>query len=195
MKEFFRGVHGILVPGGFGSRGTEGKIRAIHYARTNGIPFLGICLGMQCAVIEFARNKCNLKNANSTEFNKKTSYPVIDLMPAQKKIKDKGATMRLGKYSCVLSKKTTSYNAYNQININERHRHRYEFNNKYRESLKKAGLIISGVNKKLDLVEIIELKDHNWFVGVQFHPELKSRIVNVHPLFKDFISAAIKFKS
>ena len=196
-KDFkkFNNIDGILIPGGFGDRGIEGKIMSAQYARENNIPFLGICLGMQCAVIEFARNKCNLKNANSTEFNKKTSYPVIDLMPAQKKIKDKGATMRLGKYSCVLSKKTASYNAYNQININERHRHRYEFNNKYRESLKKAGLIISGINKKLDLVEIIELKDHNWFVGVQFHPELKSRIVNVHPLFRDFISAAIKFKS
>mgnify|MGYP001269724980 CR=1 FL=1 len=195
-KDFsrFNNVEGILIPGGFGDRGIEGKIMSAQYARENNIPFLGICLGMQCAVIEFARNKCNFKNANSTEFNKKTPYPVIDLMHGQKKVKDKGATMRLGSYSCTLSKKSKSYNSYKKNSINERHRHRYEFNNKYRDSLKKAGLIISGVNKKLDLVEIIELKNHNWFVGVQFHPELKSRIVNVHPLFRDFISAAIKFK-
>ncbi len=195
-KDFsrFNNVEGILIPGGFGDRGIEGKIMSAQYARENNIPFLGICLGMQCAVIEFARNKCNFKNANSTEFNKKTPYPVIDLMYGQKKVKDKGATMRLGSYSCTLSKKSKSYNSYKKNSINERHRHRYEFNNKYRDSLKKAGLIISGVNKKLDLVEIIELKNHNWFVGVQFHPELKSRIVNVHPLFRDFISAAIKFK-
>ena len=190
----FNNVDGILIPGGFGDRGIEGKIMSAQYARENNIPFLGICLGMQCAVIEFSRNQCGLKGANSTEFNKKTSYSVIDLMPAQKKIKDKGATMRLGKYSCIISKNTNAYNAYNKNQINERHRHRYEFNNKYRNKLKKSGLIVSGMNKKLDLVEIIEIKAHNWFVGVQFHPELKSRIVNVHPLFKDFISAAIKFK-
>jgi len=159
------------------------------------IPILGICLGMQCAVIEFARNVCNLKKSNSTEFDRRTNHPVIDLMPAQKKVIDKGATMRLGKYSCTLSKKSNSYQAYGKININERHRHRYEVNNRYRKQLEKQGLSITGVNKKLDLVEIVEIQDHNWFVGVQFHPELKSRIVNVHPLFKDFISAAIKFKS
>ena len=190
----FHNVDGILIPGGFGDRGIEGKIMSAQYAREHNIPFLGICLGMQCAVIEFARNQCGLKGANSTEFNKKTVYPVIDLMPAQKKIKDKGATMRLGKYSCLLSKNTNAYNSYNKTQINERHRHRYEFNNKYRRKLQNSGLIASGINKKLDLVEIIEIKEHNWFVGVQFHPELKSRIVSVHPLFKSFIFAAIKFK-
>ena len=190
----FHNVDGILIPGGFGDRGIEGKIMSAQYAREHNIPFLGICLGMQCAVIEFARNQCGLKGANSTEFNKKTAYPVIDLMPAQKKIKDKGATMRVGKYSCLLSKNTKAYNSYNKNQINERHRHRYEFNNKYRRKLQKSGLIASGINKKLDLVEIIEIQEHNWFVGVQFHPELKSRIVNVHPLFKSFIFAAIKFK-
>ena len=191
----FEGIDGILIPGGFGYRGIEGKIMAAQYARENNIPFLGICLGMQCAVIEFARNICNLKNSNSTEFDVATKYPVIDLMPSQKKVIDKGATMRLGKYSCTLSKKGNAYKAYGKININERHRHRYEVNNRYKKQLEKKGLLITGVNKKLDLVEIVEIKEHNWFVGVQFHPELKSRIVNVHPLFKDFISAAIKFQS
>mgnify|MGYP001222299407 FL=1 len=195
FKNSFDGVDGILIPGGFGDRGIEGKIMSAQYSRENNIPFLGICLGMQCAVIEFARNICKMKNANSTEFNQDTKYPVIDLMHSQKGIKDKGATMRLGKYACNLSKKSNAYNAYNKNNINERHRHRYEFNNKYRDQLKKSGLSISGINKKLDLVEIIEYKNHNWFVGVQFHPELKSRIVKVHPLFKDFIAAAIKYKS
>ncbi len=191
----FDGIDGILIPGGFGYRGIEGKIIATQYARENNIPFLGICLGMQCAVIEFSRNVCNLKKSNSTEFDLRTNHPVIDLMPSQKKVIDKGATMRLGKYSCTLSKRSQAYQAYGKININERHRHRYEVNNRYKKQLEKKGLSITGVNKKLDLVEIVEIKDHNWFVGVQFHPELKSRIVNVHPLFKDFISAAIKFKS
>ena len=195
FENSFNGVDGILIPGGFGDRGIEGKIMSSQYARENNIPFLGICLGMQCAVIEFARNICLMKDANSTEFNKNTSYPVIDLMNSQKEVKDKGATMRLGKYSCELSKDSNAYSAYQKNNINERHRHRYEFNNKYREQFKKSGLSISGINKKLDLVEIIENKNHNWFVGVQFHPELKSRIVQVHPLFKDFIAAAIKYKS
>ena len=193
--KIFDGVDGILIPGGFGYRGIEGKIIATQYARENNIPFLGICLGMQCAVIEFARNICNLKKSNSTEFDLRNNHPVIDLMPAQKKVIDKGATMRLGKYSCTLSKKSKAFQAYGKININERHRHRYEVNNRYKKQLEKQGLSITGTNKKLDLVEIVEIKDHNWFVGVQFHPELKSRIVNVHPLFKDFISAAIKFKS
>ena len=149
---------------------------------------------MQCAVIEFARNVCKLNNSNSKEFDPQTKYPVIDLMPSQKKVIDKGATMRLGKYSCTLSTKSHSYKAYGKRNINERHRHRYEVNNKYKKQLIKNGLLVTGVNKKLDLVEIVEIESHNWFVGVQFHPELKSRIVNVHPLFKDFISASIKFK-
>tara|TARA_B110000196_G_C20669849_1_gene441405 strand:- start:86 stop:595 length:510 start_codon:yes stop_codon:yes gene_type:complete len=166
-----------------------------QYARENNIPFLGICLGMQCAVIDFARNVCNLKYANSTEFNKKTPHPVIDLMPSQHSVKDKGATMRLGKYSCTVAKNSNTFEAYDQLTINERHRHRFEFNNKYRDLFKKEGLSITGINKKLNLVEIVEYKDHNWFVGVQFHPELKSRIVKVHPLFKDFVSAAIKYTS
>ena len=195
FKNSFKGVDGILIPGGFGDRGIEGKIMSAQYSRENNIPFLGICLGMQCAVIEFARNICSMKDANSTEFNQDTKYPVIDLMHSQKGVKDKGATMRLGQYSCNLSKDSNAYNAYKENDINERHRHRYEFNNKYRDQLKKSGLSISGVNKKLDLVEIIEYKNHNWFVGVQFHPELKSRIVEVHPLFKDFIAATIKYKS
>ena len=195
FENSFDGVDGILIPGGFGDRGIEGKIMSAQYSRENNIPFLGICLGMQCAVIEFARNICSMKNANSTEFNQNTKYPVIDLMHSQKKVKDKGATMRLGKYSCNLSKNSNAYNAYKKNDINERHRHRYEFNNEYRDQLKKSGLSISGINKKLDLVEIIEYKNHNWFVGVQFHPELKSRIVEVHPLFKDFIAATIKYKS
>ena len=195
FKNSFKNIDGILIPGGFGDRGIEGKIMSAQYARENNIPFLGICLGMQCAVIDFARNVCNLKDSNSTEFNKKTPYPVIDLMSSQYKVKDKGATMRLGKYSCTVSKDSNTFQAYDQITINERHRHRFEFNNKYRDLFKKEGLSITGINKKLDLVEIVEYKDHNWFVGVQFHPELKSRIVKVHPLFKDFISAAIKYKS
>ena len=195
FKDSFKNVDGILIPGGFGDRGIEGKIMSAQYARENNIPFLGICLGMQCAVIDFARNVCNLKDSNSTEFNKKTPHPVIDLMPSQHKVKDKGATMRLGKYSCTVAKNSNTFEAYDQLTINERHRHRFEFNNKYRDLFKKEGLSITGINKKLNLVEIVEYKDHNWFVGVQFHPELKSRIVKVHPLFKDFISAAIKYKS
>ena len=195
FEKSFNNVDGILIPGGFGDRGIEGKIMSAQYARENNIPFLGICLGMQCAVIEFARNICDMKDANSTEFNQETPFPVIDLMHSQKNIKDKGATMRLGKYSCTISKDTNTYNAYKTTNIDERHRHRYEFNNQYREQLQNSGLSIAGINEKLDLVEIIEIKNHNWFVGVQFHPELKSRIVKVHPLFEDFIEAAIKYKS
>jgi len=195
FKDSFKNVDGILIPGGFGDRGIEGKIMSAQYARENNIPFLGICLGMQCAVIDFARNVCNLKDSNSTEFNKKTPHPVIDLMPSQHSVKDKGATMRLGKYSCTVAKNSNTFEAYDQLTINERHRHRFEFNNKYRDLFKKEGLSITGINKKLNLVEIVEYKDHNWFVGVQFHPELKSRIVKVHPLFKDFVSAAIKYTS
>ena len=194
LNNSFKNIDGILVPGGFGDRGIEGKIISATYARENNIPFFGICLGMQCAVIDFARNVCNMTDANSTEFNLKTSYPVIDLMNSQKDVSKKGATMRLGQYSCDVVNNTKTYQAYNEKIIYERHRHRYEFNNEYREVLCKAGLVISGLNKELDLVEIIEIKDHPWFVGVQFHPELKSRIVNVHPLFKNFISASIKNK-
>ena len=194
INNSFKNIDGILVPGGFGDRGIEGKITSATYARENNIPFFGICLGMQCAVIDFARNVCKMTDANSTEFNLKTSYPVIDLMNSQKDVSQKGASMRLGQYSCDVLKNTKTHQAYNEKIIYERHRHRYEFNNEYREVLCNAGLVISGLNNELDLVEIIEIKDHPWFVGVQFHPELKSRIVNVHPLFKNFIAASIKNK-
>tara|TARA_Y100001970_G_C14258129_1_gene877172 strand:- start:4448 stop:6082 length:1635 start_codon:yes stop_codon:yes gene_type:complete len=190
IDNYFKNVDGILIPGGFGDRGIEGKILASKFARENKVPFLGICLGLQCAVIDFARHVSNLKNADSTEFKKNLKFPVIDLMSKQKNIKGKGATMRLGKYSCDIDKKTKAYKAYGKYKINERHRHRYEVNNKYVKKLIKDGLVISGKNKDLNLVEIIELKDHPWFVGVQFHPELKSRIVKVHPLFSDFILSA-----
>ena len=193
IDNVFKDVDGILIPGGFGNRGIEGKILAAKYARENNIPFLGICLGLQCAVIDFARHVSNLKNANSTEFKSRIKFPVIDLMPKQKKIKNKGATMRLGSYSCDLIKDSLAFKAYQQSPVYERHRHRYEVNEKFIKKLTKDGLIFSGKNKRLNLVEVIELKDHPWFVGVQFHPELKSRIVKVHPLFKDFIASAIKY--
>ena len=193
IDDIFSDVDGILIPGGFGNRGIEGKILASKYARENNIPFLGICLGLQCAVIDFARHVSDLKNANSTEFKRRLKFPVIDLMPKQKKIKNKGATMRLGSYSCDLEKGSLAYKAYKETSIYERHRHRYEVNDKFIRKLKKDGLVISGKNKKLNLVEVIEVKGHPWFVGVQFHPELKSRIVKVHPLFKDFIASAIKY--
>ena len=195
LNDIFRNIDGILIPGGFGDRGIEGKIMSSQFARENKIPFFGICLGLQCAVIDFARNVSNLKNANSTEFNKRTKYPVIDLMPKQKKVKNKGATMRLGSYSCLVNRRTKAFRAYKREVINERHRHRYEVNDKYIKQLTKDGLIVSGKNKKINLVEIIELSNHPWFVGVQFHPELKSRIVKVHPLFREFISAAIKYNN
>ena len=193
IDNMFKDIDGILIPGGFGDRGIEGKILSSKYARENKIPFFGICLGLQCAVIDFSRHVANLTNANSSEFKKRIKYPVIDLMPKQKKVKNKGASMRLGSYSCNIEKGTLAYRAYKKTEILERHRHRYEVNSKYISSLKSKGLVVSGKNKKLNLVEVIELKDHPWFVGVQFHPELKSRIVSVHPLFKDFISAAIKY--
>ncbi|MAZ68917.1 MAG: CTP synthetase [Candidatus Marinimicrobia bacterium] len=193
LEDKFLGVDGILIPGGFGNRGIEGKILASKFSRENKIPFLGICLGMQCAVIDFARHISKMNGANSTEFNKSTKYPVIDLMPKQKKVKNKGATMRLGSYKCSIKKNSFAYNAYKEISIEERHRHRYEVNDKFEKQLLKDGLSFSGKNKKLNLVEVVEVENHPWFVGVQFHPELKSRIVKVHPLFKDFIAAAIKF--
>jgi len=193
IDNIFKGIDGILIPGGFGYRGIEGKILASKYARENNIPFLGICLGLQCAVIDFARHVSNLKNANSTEFKSRLKFPVIDLMPKQKKIKNKGATMRLGSYSCDLVKDSLAHKAYKEISVYERHRHRYEVNDKFIKKLTSDGLVFSGKNKKLNLVEVIELKGHPWFVGVQFHPELKSRIVKVHPLFKDFIASAIKY--
>jgi CTP synthase len=188
----FNEMDGILLLPGFGSRGSEGKIIACKYARENEIPFLGICLGLQCAVIEFARNVCGLQGANSTEFNKKTPYPVIDLMESQRAIKAKGGTMRLGAYSCTIKKGTKAFLAYRKINISERHRHRWEVNNRFRDRLTKNGLIISGENPELNLVEIVELKDHPWYVAGQFHPELKSRVSSAHPLFRDFIKASVK---
>ncbi len=189
-KEKLSGLDGILVATGFGPRGIEGKIEARRYARENSIPFLGICLGMQCAVIEFARNVMNLKDAHSTEMNSQTPYPVIDLMENQKKISGMGGTMRLGSYPCTIKKGTITFDIYHEINIHERHRHRYEFNNKYLEEFEAAGMIASGVNTKDDLVEIIEIKGHPWFIGIQFHPEYKSTVEKPHPLFVGFVSAA-----
>ena len=190
LDEAFDDVEGILIPGGFGNRGIEGKIMVSQYAREHGIPFFGICLGLQCAIIDFARHVCMWENANSTEFIQNCKSPVIDLMQGQRKIKSKGATMRLGSYPCRVRSKTLAYCAYGKRNIHERHRHRFEVNNRYRKKMEDKGLIISGENLELNLVEMIEIKNHPWFVGVQFHPELKSRIVKVHPLFRDFIAAA-----
>lgn len=185
-------VDGILVPGGFGERGIEGKVSVIQYARENKIPFFGICLGMQCAVIEFARNVGNLKEANSSEFAPHTPHPVIDLLPEQDVKGDKGGTMRLGAYPCQLKKSSFAYKAYGNREIYERHRHRYEFNNKYRLQMEEAGLSISGISPDGNLVEIIEIEDHPWFLAGQFHPEFKSSPMNPHPLFREFIKAAIE---
>lgn len=187
-----KGAQGILVPGGFGDRGILGKIQTVQYARENHIPFLGICLGMQCAVIEFARNVCSLPNANSTEFDAHTPYPVIDLMEAQKKLTSKGGTMRLGSYECRIKPDTRAAAAYGGEQISERHRHRFEFNNEYLELLSGKGLIVAGVHNPGDLVEIIELTGHPWFVGCQFHPEFQSAPLKAHPLFQHFIAAALK---
>ena len=181
----------MLVPGGFGSRGIEGKIKAIQYARENKIPFFGICLGMQCAAIEFARDCAGLRNANSTEFSRHAKDPVISLLEEQRKVKEMGATMRLGAYPCRVQKGTLAYQAYRKELILERHRHRYEFNNHYRNLFVKKGMIFSGINPDKNLVEILELKDHPWFVGVQFHPEFQSKPNKAHPLFRDFIKASI----
>ena len=192
-EKLLEGVSGVLVPGGFGYRGIEGKIKAIKYARENNIPFLGLCLGMQCAVIEFARNACGLKDANSTEFKSKTKNPVISLLQEQKKVKDMGGTMRLGAYPCKIKKGTQAFKAYAKSLISERHRHRYEFNNKYRKLLEKKGMVFSGVFPKKNLVEIIELKKHPFFVAVQFHPEFKSKPDRAHPLFREFIKTALAY--
>ncbi|NTV47421.1 MAG: CTP synthase [Chlorobiales bacterium] len=193
-EEALRDVSAVLVAPGFGERGIEGKIEIIRYARENNIPFFGICLGMQCATIEFARNVCDMENAHSTEFSKKTRYPVIDLMEHQKKVKEKGGTMRLGSYPCILDDKTKAIHAYGKNLINERHRHRYEFNNEFRDLLREKGLVIAGTSPDGELVEIVELRNHRWFVGVQFHPELKSRVHRPHPLFKEFVSEAKKYR-
>lgn len=190
--ELLSGLDAILVAPGFGSRGIEGKINAIRFARENKIPFLGICLGMQCAVIEFARNVLDKQKANSTEFNPKTPWPVIDMMEEQKKISGMGGTMRLGKFDCQLQSGSKAHQIYTTENISERHRHRYEFNNNFTDTFIKSGMLFSGINRQGKLVEIIELKDHPWFMGVQFHPEYKSTVANPHPLFVSFIKAAIQ---
>ena len=190
----FQGVSGILIPGGFGSRGIEGKIKAAQFARENKIPFFGICLGLQCAVIDFARNVCGLANANSMEFNEATEHPVINLMEDQKRIRAKGGTMRLGAEPCEIQKGSKAYKIYGEENILERHRHRFEVNNRYRNILEEKGMIMSGVNPDLDLVEIIELDDHPWYMAGQFHPELKSRVLNAHPMFREFVKASLKYK-
>jgi CTP synthase len=194
VKTLLRNLDGVLVAPGFGERGMEGKIEAIQYVRENKIPFFGICLGMQCAVIEFARNVLHYADASSSELNPKTKHPVIDLMEEQKKITAKGGTMRLGAYTCKIKKGTKAYHVYGESTIQERHRHRYEFNNKYLEAMEEAGLKAVGINPDSSLVEIVELKDHPWFIGVQFHPELRSTVMNPHPLFVKFVEAAVNFK-
>ena len=194
LQSRLSGADGILVPGGFGDRGIEGKIAAAKYARENKVPYFGICLGMQMAVVEFARHVAGLKNAHSSEFDPKTPYPVIDLMPEQKDIDEKGGTMRLGLYPCKIRENSRSYKIYEEELIYERHRHRYEFSNEYRDLLVRKGLKISGLSPSERLVEMVELDDHPWFVGVQFHPEFKSRPNKPHPLFRDFIRASLEKK-
>ncbi len=193
-EELLKNHDGILIAPGFGERGIEGKIDAARYARENKIPFFGICLGMQCAVIEFGRNVLGYKDAASTEINPKTKHPIIDLMEEQKKITKKGGTMRLGAYPCVIKKGTKTSKIYKKPEIHERHRHRYEFNNKYLKKFEEHGMIASGINPDSNLVEIIELKKHPWYIGTQFHPELQSRVVEPHPLFVSFIEAAINYR-
>jgi len=194
-EKLLKGVDALLVPGGFGGRGIEGKIKAIEFARKNKLPFLGLCLGMQCAVIEFARHLCGLKDANSTEFKPKTKYPVISLLVEQKNIKDLGGTMRLGAYACKIKKNTLAAKVYQKKIIFERHRHRYEFNNKFRRIFEQKGMVFSGIYQKKNLVEIVELKQHPYFIAVQFHPEFKSKPDASHPLFREFIKAALKKNS
>jgi CTP synthase len=201
-ERFLKEANGILVPGGFGTRGIEGKIKAIQYAREKRIPYFGICLGMQCAVIEIARHCAGLKGANSSEFDAHTPHPVIYLLEgwmdrdqvAQRRSSDtpKGGTMRLGSYPCRLEEGSIAFTAYNKRLINERHRHRYEFNNAYMDGLGKAGVVFSGVSPDQGLVEIVELKGHPWFLGCQFHPEFKSKPMDPHPLFREFIKASIR---
>jgi CTP synthase len=193
VKEKLEGMSGLLVAPGFGERGIEGKIIAIRYARENKIPFFGICLGMQCAVVEFARNVLGYEDAHSTEIRPKAKSPVISIMESQKKVFSKGGTMRLGAYPCKLTEGTKTSEIYNTESITERHRHRYEFNNKYLKEYKAAGMIAAGIYPEGDLVEIVELKDHPWFVGVQFHPEYRSTVYNPHPLFVSFIKAAMNY--
>jgi CTP synthase len=185
---------GILIPGGFGKRGGEGKIKAVQYARENNIPFLGICLGLQMAVVEYARHVAGLENAQSTEFEPDTSCPVIDIMENQKELLTKGANMRLGAYNCTIKEGTLAARVYRRLNISERHRHRYEVNNAYRKQLEDASLILSGLSPDNNLVEMIEIKEHPWFIAVQFHPEFLSKPLNPHPLFSGFIEAALELK-
>jgi len=194
-RQALSGLDGILIPGGFGSRGIRGKLEAVRFAREKKIPFLGLCLGMQCAVIEFSRNACGFKDANSTEFNPKTRHPVISLLEEQKKVKGLGGTMRLGSYPCKVRKGTLAHKIYGQGSIAERHRHRYEFNNRYRDILKKKGMVFSGICLKNNLVEIVELRAHPFFIAVQFHPEFKSKPDAAHPLFREFIAATLKGQS
>lgn len=194
VNEILKGVDGVLVPGGFGDRGVEGKIASIKWARENKVPFLGICLGMQCAVIEFARDVLGFEGANSSEINPDTKYPVIDLMNDQKDIENLGGTMRLGQYPCKLDNESRAHEVYASDLISERHRHRYEFNNTYRKEISEAGMKIAGTSPDDRLVEIVEIEDHPWFVAVQFHPELKSRPNKPHPLFRGFIGAALNTK-
>jgi CTP synthase len=193
VKSILSGVSGILVPGGFGYRGIQGKVKAVQYARENKIPFFGICLGMHCASIEFARNVCGLEDAHSGEFDKKTKNPIIHLMEEQKKIKNKGGTMRLGAYACKIKANTITAEAYKSENISERHRHRYEFNSDYIDIFKQNGMMITGINPDKELVEIIELRNHPWFVACQFHPEFKSTPLKAHPLFRNFVKAAYDY--
>lgn len=192
LDEVFKGVDGILVPGGFGSRGIEGKILACNYARTHNIPYLGICLGMQIAIIEFARNVLGLDSANSAEIDSETRYPVIDFLPEKKNLTDLGGTLRLGKYPCVLNPESKSYELYGADEIWERHRHRYEVNNKFRDALLSHGMIFAGTSPNNHIVEMIEIPEHPWFVACQFHPEFKSRPNKPHPLFRGFVTASYK---
>ena len=192
VKNMLGHLNGVLVAPGFGERGIEGKISAIKFVRENKIPFLGICLGMQCAVVEFARNVIGFKDAHSSEVNPKSKHPVIDMMSEQKTVVDKGGTMRLGEYPCTIIKGTKAHSIYGKTKILERHRHRYEFNNKYLEDFESAGMIASGTNPDSGLVEIVEVKNHPWFVGVQFHPEYQSTVLNPHPLFSRFVKASLE---
>jgi CTP synthase len=194
-NEFLSDVSGILVPGGFGERGIEGKLLTVKYAREKNVPFFGICLGLQCAVIEYARNIVGWQDANSSEFAPETPHPVIDIMEDQKSVTEKGGTMRLGAYDCHIQKNTMAYKAYKSDMISERHRHRFEVNNDYRQILQENGMIFSGLSPDEKLVEIIELDDHPWFVGCQFHPELKSRATHAHPLFREFVKASLLFNN
>ncbi|MDD3274918.1 MAG: CTP synthase, partial [Candidatus Omnitrophica bacterium] len=193
-EKLLKEIDAVLVPGGFGGRGIEGKVKAIGFVRKNKIPFLGLCLGMQCVVMDFARNVCGLKDANSTEFKPKTRNPVISLLSEQKDVQDLGGTMRLGAYPCKIKANTLASRVYRASSVMERHRHRYEFNNKFRKKLESKGMVFSGIYQKKNLVEIVELKDHPYFIAVQFHPEFKSKPDAAHPLFRELIRAASEKK-